>query len=493
MGQFETNHPPEPEYSRRERTTKLSFTTKLSQGIGAIPGDVSGFVFSAFVLLYYNQVLGVDARLVSVALGAGLLVDAITDPLVATYSDNLKSRWGRRHPLMLVGAIPLGFCIYGVFMPPETFSDGLKALWLFGCSISVGLFTTLFVVPWNAIAAELSDDYHERTSIMSHRFAVGWFVGVMFPLFIFTFVMPGTDEQPIGQLNPAGYPTMALWAALLASSAALATTLLTWREIPYLRQPLNKPVRIGVVVVLQETGRALKNKQFSLIFVIVLLASAIGGTLVSVDIYMSTFFWGFGTEELRWFSLSAVGALLAFPFVDYIQRRWDKKQIMWYCAIASLVDGLLWVNLRLLGVLPENGDATLLVILVGAGVFTTFVAVIDGIIGASLIADILDQHELKTGYRQEAMFNAALSFSDKVVASFGIAMSGFIVAMIQLPENAKPADVPAEVLFNFGLIVGVLIPLLYVIPIYLIRYYNITQDVHRQIQLELAAKRKKNL
>ncbi|MFT6043090.1 MAG: GPH family glycoside/pentoside/hexuronide:cation symporter [Porticoccaceae bacterium] len=172
---------------------------------------------------------------------------------------------------------------------------------------------------------------------------------------------------------------------------------------------------------------------------------------------------------MRWFAISALGALLALSFVDYIQSRWDKKQIMWCCAIASLFDSLLWVNLRLLDVLPENNDPLLLVILVGSGTFTTLVAVIDGIISASIIGDILDQHELKTGYRQEGMFNAALSFSGKAALSVGIVASGFIIELIGFPKNADTQAVPPETLFNLGLVVGVLIPLLYVIPIYMIK------------------------
>ena len=71
---------------------------------------------------------------------------------------------------------------------------------------------------------------------MSHRFAAGWTIGVAFPLFVFSFIMRSTPEQPVGQLNPAHYPTMALCAGILLTAGALATTLLSLREIPYLRQ-----------------------------------------------------------------------------------------------------------------------------------------------------------------------------------------------------------------------------------------------------------------
>jgi glycoside/pentoside/hexuronide:cation symporter, GPH family len=478
-----------PKYFRQERAGKVPVSTKLFQGLGAVPDTVKTWVLNTFTLLFYNQVLGVDAFLVSVALAVAIVFDAVTDPLVATLSDNLKTRWGRRHPLMFIASIPLGLALFAVFVPPHGLSHTGLFVWLLVFTVLTRGLMTLYFVPWAAIAAELSDDYHERTSIMSYRFAVGWTIGVSFPLFVFTFVMPGTKEYPVGQLNPAGYPLMALCAGLLLSGGALVTTVLTWREIPYLRQHATSASKFGTAQTVRELRRALQNRQFALIFVIVLLASAISGTTTNIAIYMTTFFWGLTTEDLRWFALSSVGAVLAFPFVALVQRAWDKKHILLISSIVSLLEGVLLVNLRFLGVLPENGDPMLLMILVGAVAFSSGVAVIHGIIGASIVADILDDHELRTGYRQEAMFSAALSFSGKAISGVGIVLGGLILTLIDFPSHAAPADVPAETILRLGLVVGVAVPLLHLIPISLITRYRITRRAHEEIQAALAARR----
>lgn len=218
---------PRPRYVRRARSGPLSFSTKLYQGIGAIPDTVKNWVLNTFTLLFYNQILGMDAFLVSVALAIAIVFDAVTDPLAATLSDNSKTRWGRRHPMMLIASLPLGVALFFVFVPPSGLSHTGLFVWLLTFTVLTRGLMTLYFVPWAAIAAELSDDYHERTSVMSYRFAVGWTVGVAFPLFVFTVVMPATAEFPVGQLNPAGYPKMALAAGCLLSIGALATTLLT--------------------------------------------------------------------------------------------------------------------------------------------------------------------------------------------------------------------------------------------------------------------------
>lgn len=478
-----------PTYVRRERQGKLSFSTKFYQGIGAIPDTVKNFVFNTFVLLFYNQILGVDALFVSIALAVAIVFDAITDPLVASISDNLKTRLGRRHPLMMAASIPLGFAIFGVFVPPSGLGHNGLWVWLLTFTVLTRGLMTLFFVPWAAIAAELSDDYDERTSVMAYRYAVGWTIGVSFPLFIFSFIMPGTEAYPVGQLNPEGYPAMALCAGILLTGGALTTTLLTRREIPFMRQHASIVSGFSFVRTARELWRALQNRQFALIFVIVLLASAIGGTTANIGIYMTTFFWGLTTEDLRWFALASVGAIMAFPLVALVQRTWDKKHILLTCTVVSLFDGIILVNLRFLDVLPQNGDPMLLVILVGMGIFGAAIAVIQGIIFSSIIADILDDHELRTGYRQEAMFNAALSFSGKAVSGVGIILGGLIITLIDFPTGAKPAEVAADTIMRLGIMVGVALPLLYLIPIALIARYKITREVHQQIQTELAARK----
>ena len=212
---------PRPIYHRKQRTIKLGFRTKLSQGVGAIPDTVKNWVFNTFALLYYSQILGMDAFLVSTALAVAIVFDAVTDPLVATLSDNLRTRWGRRHPLMLIASVPLGLSIFLLFSPPTGLQEITLFAWLLGFTLATRGFMTLYFVPWAAIAAELTDDYEDRTSVMAYRYALGWLIAVCFPLSIFTFVMPGTEAFPVGQLNPEGYPVLAMSAGLLLTGGAL--------------------------------------------------------------------------------------------------------------------------------------------------------------------------------------------------------------------------------------------------------------------------------
>ncbi len=478
-------------YSRKQRSTGLSYRTKLSQGLGAIPNTIKNWVFNTFTLLFYNQILGIDAVLVSIALAVAIVIDAISDPLVASYSDNLSTRWGRRHPLMLFSSLPLGAAMFGIFSPPDSLSPEGLLIWLLFFTILVRSLMTLFFVPWAAIAAELSDDYDERTSLMSFRFGVGWIVGVSFPFVVFTYLMPGTEMQPVGQLNAKGYPIMASFAGILMTCGALLTTLLTVREIPFLRKHTAKQKSFRPSRTISDIKLSLENPHFSLVFVVVLLSSAITGTIVSLNVYMWTYFWELTTADLRWFPIAAIGAVGVLPLIGKFQKRWDKKEILLTCSIVSLIEGLLIINFRFLEILPENGTTGLLVTLVGVGIFSAAIAVTQGVLGASVIADILDEQELRTGLRQEAMFNAALSFCGKAVSGIGLILGGLIINLIGLPAGIDPAEVPAETVKKLGVFVGVILPLFYLIPIALWRRYEITREVHANIQRSLALERQR--
>ena len=112
--------------------------------------------------------LEVSGTLCGLALGIALLFDAVTDPLTGSLSDNWKSKWGRRHPFMYASAIPLGFCFYFLFVPPELSEIGLF-IWLTAFAVLTRAAMTLYHVPHIALGAELTSNFEERTVVVSFR------------------------------------------------------------------------------------------------------------------------------------------------------------------------------------------------------------------------------------------------------------------------------------------------------------------------------------
>ena len=234
----------ETQYVReKNRQGKVPVSTKLVQGVGSIPDTFKNFAFNTFLLFFYNQVLGMSASLASVALGIAVVFDAITDPVIGSISDNLRSKMGRRHPLMYLSALPLAVSLFLVFVPPEFVKqagDYALLAWLLVFAILTRTAMTLFLVPWTAMMAELSDDYTERTIIVTYRYFFGWVFGASFTVATYTFIFPSTEAFTPGHLNPDGYVTFAAVVSTFVFFAVLFTTHFTRKEVQYLIQPINE-------------------------------------------------------------------------------------------------------------------------------------------------------------------------------------------------------------------------------------------------------------
>lgn len=454
--------------------------------MGAVPDTVKNWAFGVLLLFYYNQVLGVSGALCGWALGIAMCFDAITDPMVGSASDNLRSRLGRRHPFMYVAAIPMSVTIYFVFVPPDGLTEFQLFLWLTVFAVLVRSSMTLFHVPWTALLAELSQDYHERTAIVAYRFLFGWIAGIATGFCTMRFLFPTTPEYTPGHLNPAGYPVFATIISIAIGASILFTTHFSRRDIPYLPQPPKDRQPFGLPNVLRELILALKNRMFLLNFANILFFGAIAGTMGTLGIYMQTYFWGLMSEQIAWYSLAFIGAIAAFIIVKPIQMRFDKKYILIFCWILVLLDGIFFINLRFLDVLPPNGSPWLLRLLVINAIFTTAIGVVAGMLMPSITADILDQQELKTRKRQEGIFFSAMSFSGKAISGFGVIVGGFIIDLLKLPRGVNPALVDPEIIRNLGIAAGIVLPLCLLLPIGSFwRWYNITREKHAEIRAAL--------
>src|SRR6056300_1024053 len=132
-------------------TEKLKRSVVVSFGFGQLAEAVKNSGFNVFLLFYYNQVLGISATLSSIALAVALLFDAISDPVVGSYSDKLRTPYGRRHPLILLAALPLAVSFYCLFIPPSGLPDWIYFIWLLVFAILVRGALTLYHVPHLAL------------------------------------------------------------------------------------------------------------------------------------------------------------------------------------------------------------------------------------------------------------------------------------------------------------------------------------------------------
>ena len=480
---------PPARYTRAvQREGRLPVTTKLFQAFGALPGAVKDWAFNTFLLLFYNQVLGLPASWAGVALMIAVFVDAITDPAVGSFSDGLVTKWGRRHPLMYASIVPMALTLYLLFSPPAGLGQGGLFIWLLAFAIGSRVAMTFFAIPWAAMFPELTDDYVERSEVLAWRYGFGIMSVALVTALSFSFIFPASDGFAVGQLNPSSYARFAPFLALLVAGVALATTLLTHREIKYIRQPVAKSV-FSVRTVIADLFETLRNRNFLLLFIGLLFSHTLTGTVEAMRIYLSTYFWGFTPDDLRWFALAALGAFAALFIIPYLNRRFDKRTLLIATMTISILDGAVIVSLRFLDILPPNGDPMLLRIILVNEVFRGFVSVIIGTMFISMVADTIDEQELRTGQRQEGVFSAAIGFSGKAISGFGILIAGLLLDLvIGFPQGAQPDTLAQPVVTRLGLVMGYLLPFLYFLPLMLIRTYRLSRAKHAEILDTLAAR-----
>ena len=475
---------------QRQREGKVGLATKIFQAIGAVPESLKNFAFGTFVLLFYNQILGANAFYVSLCLAVALTIDAAFDPLIGSFSDGLKTRLGRRHLLMYLSAAPIGIGLYLVFSPPHGLSQPLLLAWLFGGVILTNISMSLFVVPWTALFAELSEDYVERTTIVTWRYIVGWVVPTAFVLATYHFIFPNSPAHPVGQLNPAGYALFAPAVAIATVVAILLTTELTRREIPYLLQPTKPTPRFSLLNVWRDVASTFSNRAFLILFCGALLFAAVGGTTDTLGIYMSTYFWGLTSAQLQWFTLGIVGAVAAFISLGFVGRMFDKRSVLLFSFAVLVIDGMGVTSLRLLHLMPPNGSNVLLAILVANDTVRAGLGVFLGIMFVSMLADTIDVQELATGRRQEGVFASALSFSGKATAGLGTVLAGFLLQeVVHWPARVNPRAVDPHMINRLGFVAGVLAPLLLIIPFGLGFLLRGTRESHARVREELDRRR----
>ncbi|HSG90218.1 MAG TPA: MFS transporter [Pseudomonadales bacterium] len=467
--------------------------TKLAFGVGQVAEGVKNTAFATFVLLYYNQVLGLSGTLSGLAIMVALCFDALTDPIAGSLSDNWRSRWGRRHPFMYAAALPLAVAFYFLFSPPESLGETGLFLWLMGFAILTRAAMTLYHVPHLALGAELSEDYEERTSIVSYRTVFGVLGSALTILLGFSLFFVDTDGVP-GTLRAEAYPPFAFAFAALMFVTILASALGTHDRIPFLPKPSGVHVRLSVlhslVRVFTDLRAAVRNRSFRWLFAGVIIVYVMVGVQSALGLYMGNYFWELSSSDLRWVTLAPpIGFLLGAPFTRLINRRFDKKP--------SLVIGTAWYSifalsppiLRLLGWFPDNGDPLLVPLLIAMGVIGG-AGVIQAIVTAgSMMADIADEHELESGRRQEGIFFGALSFSGKGASGIGNLIGGIGLDLIAFPRGAVPGMVDGDVLTRLGALYGPVVLGFAIIAVWCYSHYHLNRAEHARILEELATRR----
>jgi Na+/melibiose symporter-like transporter len=467
--------------------TELNLVTKLSYGVGQLSDGVKQSAFTTFLFFYYNQVLGLSGSLAGMAALLALIVDAITDPMVGQFSDRFESRWGRRHPFMLAGAIPFGIAIVVLFSPPDGLGQVQLFGWMLGGAIAVRLMLTLFFVPHLSLGAELAPDYHGRTSLIGYRVFFTYAGILLISVVGFAVFFPPTEEFSNGMLNKASYPNFGLFCAVTGSFAMLLCVFGTRGAIPHLSKPGSHDGERTALLAFVDILRTLKLASFRVLFISVLIFNTLAGVVQTLLVYVATYVFDFQPEQLAGLASSVVvGIIFASVVAQYLSRRFDKKIALAMCVItggafafspqilyfSGLLDNMPMVT-RFTFVFTVNGISQVF--------FIGYIILLD-----SMLSDVIDEHELHSGKREEGLFFAARSFATKASYGLGSFFAGIGLDIIRFPQGASPETVPESAVLSLAIMSGPVMFLLFAATVVVSSRYPLTADRHRQIMAGIA-------
>ncbi len=470
---------------------------KLIHGFGAVAFGVKDGGFLFFLLFYYSQVLGMDAGLVGLILLAALLIDAFVDPIIGYLSDRTYTRWGRRLPWLYAAPIPLALIWVVLWSPPG--GDAPSALGLLGIMVCVRVLLSACEVPSVSLVPELTSDYHERTTLFRYRYLSGWMGGILMMVLAYTVFMPGEN----GLLQQDGYPAYGMFGAVLMAVAVLGSAIGQHHLVAQL--PETKPAPFSLREAFAEILEAFSEKAF-LIFAAGGLAAYISqGMTFSISNYLNIFVWQLDRVSFDW-APAWLNGLTAYPFVLAISvvgmfmivgpmhRRLGKPKSAAISAILALFIGLAPYALFLLGIWPPIASLSSTALYFAFTIFANMFGVVIMISASSMIAEIVEAFEDRTGRRAEGSFYSGNWLVQKCATGFGAALTGQIIAISQLEQGADPTTVPMNVLATMIIAFGIATTVLALLAAYWLGRFPITREEHEarlaaRAEALLAAKR----
>jgi glycoside/pentoside/hexuronide:cation symporter, GPH family len=465
-------------YPQPSESEKLDLKTKLAFGAGDLGPAITANIGIFFLLIFFTNVAGIPAGLAGSILLIGKIWDAVNDPLIGILSDRTKSRSGRRLPWMFYGAIPFGLFFFLQWIVPPFSSDRTANIWgLFWYYVVIGLISQVFYtvvnLPYTAMTPELTQDYDERTSLNSFRFAFsigGSIVSLLLAKVIFDNIGDRQQQYLVlgavcGIISILGL-YWCVWGVrdrIMAFEARRAQT----------EEPTPIPIKEQLKIVFT-------NRPFLSVISIYLFSWLAVQITASIIPYFVVNWMGLKESDVPTALIGVQGTALFMLFVwSPISQKVGKKAVyfmgmsFWLIAQAGLF-------------FLQPGQITLMYILAvmaGVGVSTAY------LVPWSMMPDVIELDELETGQRREGIFYGFMVLLQKLGLALGLFLVGISLEVSGFKEavpgqSALPVQ-PESALFAIRIATGPIPGICLVLGIIITYFYPITREIHAEIMLQL--------
>lgn len=460
------------------RAARVPKITQILYGFGSVAYGIKDNGFSTLLLLFYNQVVGLPSALVGLAIGIALILDAFVDPVIGNVSDNIKTRWGRRHPFMYGCILPVMLGYLLLWYPPAG-SDMVRFWYLLGIAFVVRVSISCFEIPAATLVAELTPDYDERTALTAWRYFFGWIGGLVMSIFVYSVLLVRTPEYPVAMANKDGFETYAFIASAIMGLSVLVAALATHKFIPSM--PKQKDHGETLLQSFRSIAHIFRNKAFGIILLGGVFAYTIQGIGFALFPYLYGYYWGFEQWQTSlYLFLLIFAATIASAIAPAASRRLGKRAaVVWFTAASAILNSLPYF-LSWCGFFPERGSPYLMPILFTLVSLATASNIVGFIVGASIMADVVEDSEEKTGRRSEGLFFAGNFFMQKCTTGIGLSVAGVILALVGFPEHADPATLGQDVRDRLAITHAVLVLTIGLASALVMSFHPHSREAHRE-------------
>lgn len=446
-------------------TQKLPLHIKWLYGSGDLGFSLTNTILSVYFALFLTDVVGVKPYIAAIAIFAGSTWDYINDPIAGYISDRTRSRWGRRRPFLLFGALPFAATFLLLWWKPP-----------FESSIALGIYyafvfalfdtaATFVYMPYYALTPELSGDYDERTGLTSTRM----FFSILGSLIAFTlplWVVEGFHPEHANRVLTMG----AIFG--LISALPLFLVFLNTRERP---EFMNKEPALGVKASIKT---AWQNRPF-VFGLIMFMFNGVTMSIIQVILlyYIKYVVQREGQSDVIMATIFVV-AMIALPLWVWVSRRLNKR---W--AYISGISFLAVVLLILSSLTPDTGFVFIMVLCVLAGIGVSAMHVMPW----AILPDAIEYGEWKTGERQEGMFYSLITLAQKVASSIAVPAALLVLQVTGYVPNS--ATQPASAVSGIRAVAGLIPAFTLSMGILFTLLYPLGRENFKELTRELEARR----
>lgn len=456
----------------------------MAYGAGDLGPAITANIVVVFLLVFFTNVAGLDPGLAGSILLIGKIWDAINDPMVGALSDRTESKWGRRLPWMLWGAVPFGFFFFLQWVVPHFSDNPSTNQWgLFWYYVVISIFSNAFYtvvnLPYTALTPELTQNYDERTSLNSFRFAFS-ISGSILSLIIALVLFGVFPNDPIKQYLLIG-----------GACAVLSVLPLYWCVFGIRERVLEgearrqaNPPPPQTMSYWEQLKAAFRNRPFLYVVGIYLCSWLAVQNTVAIIPYFVQNWMGLAEQDFTQvvIAVQVTGLIMLFVWTA-VSKRVGKKAV--YFMGMSV-----WVIAQIGLFLLQPGQVVwmyVLAVMAGFGVSTAY------LVPWSMIPDVIELDELNTGQRREGLFYGYMVLLQKVALAIGVFLvgqslqvSGFLKTVAGEPKPIQPDSA----LWAIRLMIGPIPAVILLIGLVLAYFYPITREVHAEILLKLQERKR---